>query len=137
MKNFQNDNWNFQNDNWIRMRGRWVNFFFFLLYLQNCLWLVHYMEHKQYTLSRSQFLRVTSLGISHVSTGSQDPSAQDLTRLQSRCQPDCVLIWTPGWGRICFQADSGYWLHSTEGPERCQLAVTLRSQSSLPCWTST
>lgn len=65
---------NFQNDNWIRMRGRWVNFFFFLLYLQNYLWLVHYMEHKQYTLIGSQFLRVTSLGISHVSMGSQDRS---------------------------------------------------------------
>ena len=40
------------------------------------------------------------------------PSAQGLTRLQSRYQLDCVPIWRFDWRRLCFQIPSNFWQNS-------------------------
>lgn len=45
-------------------------------------------------------------GIGHSLGG---PSALGLTRMQSRCQLSCILIWRLSWERTGSQAGSGYW----------------------------
>ena len=53
--------------------------------------------------------------------------AESMLRSKSRCWQRCSPFWRL-WGKICFQAHSGFWLNSV--PCGCKIEV------QFPCWLS-